>query len=115
MASLPPEWRSGSRTSWSVDRWRTRKSSRSAVVAEPSGELAFIALGSNLGERAARLAQARAALSLIPGSRVVALSSIEETAPLGGLAQPPYLNQMVALHTTLEPLALLLELHRIEH
>jgi 2-amino-4-hydroxy-6-hydroxymethyldihydropteridine diphosphokinase len=76
--------------------------------------VAFVALGSNLGDRAARLAQARSALSLVRASRLVAISSVEETAPLGGLAQAPYLNQMVALRTTLAPIALLASLHRIE-
>ena len=78
------------------------------------GELAFIALGSNLGDRRAHLDRARVALSLLPTSRLVAVSSVEETAPLGEMAQPPYLNQMVALDTTLEPEALLASLQRIE-
>ena len=39
---------------------------------------------------------------------------MEETAPLGAMAQPPYLNQMVALDTTLAPEALLDALQRIE-
>lgn len=77
-------------------------------------ERAYIALGSNLGERAAYLAAARGALSLLPGSRLAAVSSVEETAPFGPSAQPPYLNQMAALDTTLPPHALLRELQRIE-
>ena len=39
---------------------------------------------------------------------------MEETAPLGAMAQPPYLNQMVALDTSLAPEALLAALHAIE-
>jgi 2-amino-4-hydroxy-6-hydroxymethyldihydropteridine diphosphokinase len=77
-------------------------------------EMAFVALGSNLGDRAARLAQARVALSLIPSSRLVAVGSVEETAPLGGPAQGPFLNQMVVLETGLSPAALLGALHGIE-
>jgi 2-amino-4-hydroxy-6-hydroxymethyldihydropteridine diphosphokinase len=77
-------------------------------------ELAFIALGSNLGDRHAYLAQARAALSLLPGSRLAAVGSVEETAPLGGMAQGPFLNQMLVLETTLAPHVLLDALHRIE-
>ena len=77
-------------------------------------ERAFVALGSNLGDRAARLSQARAALSLVPASRLAAVGSIEETAPLGGLAQGPFLNQMVVLETALTPAALLHALHDIE-
>ena len=41
-------------------------------------------------------------------------TSVDETEPLGGLDQPPYLNQMLAVETTLEPHALLGHLHRIE-
>lgn len=77
-------------------------------------ELAFVALGSNLGDRSAHLAQARSALSLLPSSSLAALSAIEETAPMGALAQGPYLNQMAALRTSLDPEALLSALQRIE-
>lgn len=84
-------------------------------MSDQAFERAYVALGSNLGDRAAHLAQARAALTLMPGTRVLALSSVEETAPLGGMAQAPYLNQMVALRTSLQPMALLAALHRIEN
>ena len=77
-------------------------------------DVAFIALGSNLGDRAAYLSRARAALAALPGSRVLAESSIEETAPLGPADQPPYLNQMVALETPLAPRELLDRLLDIE-
>lgn len=77
-------------------------------------EVAFIALGSNLGDRRAHLDRARAALSLLPASRLIAVSSVTETAPLGAMAQPPYLNQMVALDASLAPEALLMALQRIE-
>lgn len=76
--------------------------------------IACIALGSNLGDRAAHLAQARAALSLLRDSTVAAVSSIEETAPLGAMAQAPYFNQMIALRTSLTPLELLASLQRVE-
>jgi 2-amino-4-hydroxy-6-hydroxymethyldihydropteridine diphosphokinase len=77
-------------------------------------EIAFIALGANLGDRAANLSAARAALSMVAGVELLAASSVEETVPLGSLVQGPYLNQMVAVATTLEPQALLLRLQRIE-
>jgi 2-amino-4-hydroxy-6-hydroxymethyldihydropteridine diphosphokinase len=77
-------------------------------------ERAFVALGSNLGDRMAHLDRARVALSLLPITRLTAVSSVEETAPLGAMAQAPYLNQMVALDTTLAPDALLAALHAIE-
>ncbi len=70
-------------------------------------EQVAVALGSNLGDRAAHLAAARAALAALPGTRVLRASAVEETAPLGGLDQPAYLNQVVLLETDLEPRALL--------
>lgn len=78
------------------------------------GELAFVALGSNLGNRAAHLAGARAGLASLAGTTLVAASSVEETAPLGGMSQPPYLNQMVLLRTRLAPRELLGECQRLE-
>jgi 2-amino-4-hydroxy-6-hydroxymethyldihydropteridine diphosphokinase len=76
--------------------------------------LAYIALGSNLGDRDQFLARARLALAALPGSRVVAESSVEETAPVGDVPQGAYLNQMVALETALSPRELLVALQRIE-
>ncbi len=77
-------------------------------------ERAYIALGSNLGDRAGHLAAARAALAALPGTRLVAESAVEETAPLAGMEQPAYLNQMVLLETALEPRALLAACQAIE-
>jgi 2-amino-4-hydroxy-6-hydroxymethyldihydropteridine diphosphokinase len=77
-------------------------------------ERAYVALGSNLGDRAGHLAAARAALAALPRTRVVAESGVEETAPLGGMEQPGYLNQMVLLETALEPRALLAACQAIE-
>jgi 2-amino-4-hydroxy-6-hydroxymethyldihydropteridine diphosphokinase len=77
-------------------------------------DIAYVALGSNLGDRDAHLARARQALATIPRSRVIAESTIEETAPLGPAGQDNYLNQMIALETELSPRELLTELHLIE-
>jgi 2-amino-4-hydroxy-6-hydroxymethyldihydropteridine diphosphokinase len=77
-------------------------------------ELAYVALGSNLGDRAAHLAHARSRLAALPETALLAESSVEETAPLGALEQPPYLNQMVLLETGLAPHALLRHCQAIE-
>jgi 2-amino-4-hydroxy-6-hydroxymethyldihydropteridine diphosphokinase len=77
-------------------------------------ERVFIALGSNLGDRAAHLRAGREALGELAGTRLLAASTIEETAPLGGMDQPPYLNQMVLLETGMEPRALLQACQAIE-
>jgi len=89
-----------------MPRWL---SSASGVV-----DVAYIALGSNLGDRHGYLAAARQALASLPSSRILACTTIEETEPLGPTTQGTYLNQMVALETELAPLNLLSELHRIE-
>ncbi|OYV70187.1 MAG: hypothetical protein B7Z72_07335 [Gemmatimonadetes bacterium 21-71-4] len=49
--------------------------------------IAAVALGSNLGDRAGILARAREAIGRLPGARVAAASEVEETAPLGPVAQ----------------------------
>jgi 2-amino-4-hydroxy-6-hydroxymethyldihydropteridine diphosphokinase len=74
-----------------------------------------VALGSNLGDRAEHLRAARRALASLPGTALIASSAVEETAPLGGMDQPPYLNQMVLLETALTPRALLTALQSIEN
>jgi len=73
-----------------------------------------VALGSNVGDRAAHLAYARERLAALPGTRVTGMSRVEQTAPLGPVAQGAYLNQMVMLETTLTPRALLAACRAIE-
>ncbi len=70
-------------------------------------EWAFVALGSNLGDRDASLALARERLAALPGTTVAAASSVEETEPLGPVRQGAFLNQMVLLRTELVPRELL--------
>ncbi|HEY8853521.1 MAG TPA: 2-amino-4-hydroxy-6-hydroxymethyldihydropteridine diphosphokinase [Gemmatimonadaceae bacterium] len=77
-------------------------------------DVAYIALGSNLGQREVFLAQARGAIAALPGTRVLGQTDVEETAPIGPIAQGPFLNQMIAIETVLSPGELLTELHRIE-
>ena len=76
-------------------------------------EHAYIALGSNLGDRARYLALARERLHALPHTEVVATSSVDETEPLGP-PQPRYLNQMVLVTTGLTPQALLAACQAIE-
>jgi 2-amino-4-hydroxy-6-hydroxymethyldihydropteridine diphosphokinase len=71
------------------------------------GELVYLALGSNLGDREAHLAFARARLDALPDTRVLDGSPVEETAPIGAVPQGPYLNQMLRVDTALAPETLL--------
>jgi 3-oxoacyl-[acyl-carrier protein] reductase len=69
---------------------------------------AYIALGSNLGDRRAFLDRALAELRTRAGVEVTRVSSVYETAPVGGPArQGPYLNAVADLRTELAPDALL--------
>ena len=75
---------------------------------------AFIALGSNLGDRAAYLLSAVAALAALEATRIVRLSRIYETAPVGPVVQGPYLNAVLEADTGLPPEALMQALLAIE-
>ena len=77
------------------------------------GELIYLSLGSNLGDRAANLQRAMAALPEI-GVRILRRSSIYETEPVDFLAQPWFLNCVVEGETSLEPRQLLDELQKVE-
>lgn len=90
---------------------------RSGGIESPAGlagETVYVALGSNLGDRSEHLAAARTAMAGLPRTELVAISDEEETAPLGPVGQGPYLNQMVAVRTSLEPIELLDALQEIE-
>jgi 2-amino-4-hydroxy-6-hydroxymethyldihydropteridine diphosphokinase len=75
---------------------------------------AFLALGSNLGDRLAHLQFAVDALAAAAGVHVVDVSSVYETAPVGGPPQDAYLNAVVSLDTELAPDVLLALAQRIE-
>jgi len=62
---------------------------------------AYVGLGANLGDRERTLRAAVGALGDEAGIEVVAVSTLRETAPVGVGEQPPYLNGVVALETTL--------------
>lgn len=73
----------------------------------------YIGLGSNLGDRVAHLAAAREALAANVGP-LLAQSSLYDTDPWGPVPQGNYLNQVVAISTSLSPRELLTRLHEIE-
>ncbi|MHC4391531.1 MAG: 2-amino-4-hydroxy-6-hydroxymethyldihydropteridine diphosphokinase [Planctomycetota bacterium] len=78
-------------------------------------ETAYVALGSNLGDRKSTIEQAVALIGQLPGTRVTRRSALIETEPVGGPGgQPGYLNGALELRTELGPHRLLDKLHRIE-
>jgi 2-amino-4-hydroxy-6-hydroxymethyldihydropteridine diphosphokinase len=71
--------------------------------------VAYVGLGSNLGDREATI---RAAIAALSG--VVAVSELRETDPVGVTEQPAFLNGAVALETELAPRELLESLLAVE-
>lgn len=80
-----------------------------------SGGVRFaIALGSNLGDSRAILADAVERLAALPGVAVDAVSALYRTAPVGGVVQDDFLNAVAVGRTTLPAEALLAACHAIE-
>jgi 2-amino-4-hydroxy-6-hydroxymethyldihydropteridine diphosphokinase len=79
-------------------------------------QIAYIALGSNLGDRQVNLDKAVMLLDTVDGVQVRRLSHLVETLPLSGgpADQGEYLNGVVEIQTTLSPLELLAALQQIE-
>jgi 2-amino-4-hydroxy-6-hydroxymethyldihydropteridine diphosphokinase len=75
---------------------------------------AFIGLGSNLGDREGNLRRAVAAIGDLPGTTVARVSRFRDTAPVGIVEQPRFLNGAVELQTALGPRELLDALLGIE-
>jgi 2-amino-4-hydroxy-6-hydroxymethyldihydropteridine diphosphokinase len=73
----------------------------------------WLALGSNLGDRAGYLQAARDALPEV-GATVVRASRVAETEPVGIREQPDFLNQVLEIETSLEPRPLLDAIKGIE-
>ena len=73
-----------------------------------------IALGANLGNRVRTLESAVRSLGRIEGLALTEVSGLFETDPVGGPAQPDYLNAVAVGTTRLAPWTLLDRLHEIE-
>jgi 2-amino-4-hydroxy-6-hydroxymethyldihydropteridine diphosphokinase len=74
--------------------------------------LCAVGVGSNLGDRMAHLNAALSGLRAV--SAIEAVSSVYETAPIGGPDQGAYLNAVVLIETARTPIGLLRELLLIE-
>lgn len=75
-------------------------------------ERAYVAMGANLGDRLGTL---RLAVDLLGRlGTVEAVSSVYETEPVGYADQPSFLNMVVGLETSLEPVVLMQSLLDIE-
>ncbi len=81
---------------------------------------AYIGLGANVGDAEATLAAAVRALATLPGARLVGVSRLYATEPVGVVDQPEFRNAVVALEVPAGPdpatgaLALLVALKGLE-
>ena len=77
--------------------------------------IAYIALGSNLGGREMNLLRAVAEIGKLPESKVTGLSRFYETSPVGVTDQPSFYNAVLRLSTQLSPHDLLGRMQHIEN
>lgn len=85
-----------------------------AAVPATLPHTAYLALGSNLGDRHAYLQAAADALAAHPEVTLIATSAVYETQAVGPIRQGPYLNAALAVRTSLSALELLRTGLRIE-
>ncbi|MGD8547744.1 MAG: 2-amino-4-hydroxy-6-hydroxymethyldihydropteridine diphosphokinase [Thiohalophilus sp.] len=74
----------------------------------------YIALGSNLDDPQAQVRQAMTELQELANSRLITVSSLYRSSPMGPAEQPDYINAVAAIDTELSPHALLDALQDIE-
>jgi 2-amino-4-hydroxy-6-hydroxymethyldihydropteridine diphosphokinase len=84
------------------------------MTGRPAERAVVLALGSNLGDRGDILQGGVDAIAGLAEVRLIAVSPVYETVPVGGPPQPDYLNAVVLAATTLPSLELLDRLHEIE-
>lgn len=80
----------------------------------PEPVVAAVALGSNLGDRAANIERGFSGLASLAGTSLVARSRVVETEPVGPPGQGPYLNAAALIVTTLGPEELLAAMLAVE-
>ena len=78
------------------------------------GEIAYVALGSNLQDPVGQVRSGLAALGRLPGTRLDMHSSLYRTAPVGKPDQPHFINAVARLDTHLDPDRLMQGLFAIE-
>jgi 2-amino-4-hydroxy-6-hydroxymethyldihydropteridine diphosphokinase len=75
---------------------------------------AYIALGSNIGDREKNLRAALKKIDVSGGLRITGISNLYETEPVGYREQGRFLNMACKITTSMEPLTLLSLLQKIE-
>ena len=91
-----------------------RASQHTASRHSASRHRVVLSVGSNLGDRLGTLQGCVHAIGGLPETDVLAISPVYETAPVGGPAQPDYLNAVLVVETGLAPRDLLAATQRSE-
>lgn len=84
-------------------------------MSETQLPLVFIGLGSNLEQPVKQIKKARTAINRLEKVQEAAFSSLYQSSPMGQKNQPDYINAVMAVNTSLKPLALLRRLQQIEN
>ena len=87
---------------------------RSIVDAVPAVARAYVGVGSNLGDSRGQVLDAVRAIESLAETSSLRSSRLYRTPPWGVLEQPPFVNAVVMLETTLQPRAILEALLSIE-
>jgi len=77
--------------------------------------ISYIGIGSNIGDRYSNIIKAIKYTELVPKIKVIKISNIYETSPVGYFNQPYFLNCVIEIKTNLSPEMLLLKLQKIEN
>lgn len=77
--------------------------------------IAFVALGSNLGDPLQQVSSAVEEIAAIPNTELQAQSHWYRSTPMGPQNQPDFINGVIKITTSLSPLLLLDELQQLEH
>jgi 2-amino-4-hydroxy-6-hydroxymethyldihydropteridine diphosphokinase len=75
---------------------------------------AYIGVGSNLDEPGSQVIRAFKSLAEIPDTRVILISPLYSSTPLGSVVQPDFVNAVVGVLTRLDAMLLLYRLRAIE-
>jgi len=84
------------------------------IKMKKGGVIAYLALGSNVGDREEYVEQAIFLLEKNPNIQVIRRSTNYETQAEGAGSQPPFINAAIEIKTKLDPYKLLELIHEIE-
>lgn len=79
-----------------------------------TAELVYVGIGSNIGDSVTIAGDAIERLGGIVDCKLIQQSSLYQSEPVSDMPQDDYINAVALIETTLEPMALLLELQAIE-